>query len=301
MSRSDSEVVEMVNVCDVFIANERKRNRFVYEGIKENIINQGLKRPITIRPYNINGYKYALICGQGRLEAFIGHGEKTIPALIKHVDEETAHLMSLAENIARRNPRNAEFFAEIQRMKNSGLSEKDIGSKLGYTASWISSVLALLSHGEKSLLIAAESGHIPLYLAVDISRAADKDEQALLTRALEEGHIKGSQINKIKKILESRRHGNKGSMSSAYVPGKRAKKLTPQELADLYEKHVFEHRAVVMKSQAAKDKITAVGHIYSKLLANPDFVSLLKKNNITDIPTILGELMEKHKDKTHDF
>jgi ParB family chromosome partitioning protein len=301
MSRSDSEVVEMVNICDIFIANARKRNRFVYEEIKENIINQGLKRPVTIRPYNVNGYKYALICGQGRLEAFISHDEEQIPALIKHVDEETAHLMSLAENIARRNPRNAEFFSEIQRMKSSGVSEKEIGLKLGYTASWISSVLALLSQGEKSLLIAAESGHIPLYLAVDISRAGDKDEQALLTRALEEGHIKGSQINKIKKILESRKHGNKGSMSSVYAPGRQAKKLTPQELADMYEKHVFEHRAVVMKSQSAKDRITAAEHIYSKLLKNTEFVYLLKKNNINDIPTVLGGLKEKVKEKKHDL
>lgn len=301
MSRSNSGLVEMVDVCDIFIVNPRKRNRFIYEGIKENIINQGLKRPVTLRLYNANGYKYALICGQGRLETFISHGEKQIPAIIKNVDEEMAHLMSLAENIARRNPRNAEFFAEIQRMKKSGVSEKEIGLKLGYTTTWINSVLTLLSQGERSLLIAVESGHIPLYLAVDISRAGDKDEQALLTRALEEGHIKGNQVNKIKKILESRRHGNKGSMSTAYVPGKRAKKLTPEELAGLYEKHVFEHRAVVMKSQSAKDQITAVSHIYSKLLKNPDYLSLLKQNNINDVPAILGSLNEKNKENKCDF
>lgn len=300
MSKSDIEAVEMIDVCDVFIANPRKRNRFVYEEIKENIINNGLKRPITVRPYGIDGYKYALICGQGRLETFIGHGEKKIPALIKNVDEETAHLMSLAENIARRNPRHVEFFSEIQRMKNSGMSDKDIGLKLGYTASWVNCVLTLLSQGEKSLLKAVDSGHIPVYLAVDISRAGDTDEQILLTRALEEGYIKGSQINKLKKILENRRGGNKGSMSSAYAPGKRIKKLTPEELGDLYKKHVFEHRAVVMKSQSAKERVAAVCHIYSKLLRNHDFVSLLKRNNINDVPAVLGGLKED-KENEHDI
>ncbi|EPN2807516.1 ParB/RepB/Spo0J family partition protein [Serratia marcescens] len=295
MSKSDNEVVEMVNVCDIFVANPRNRNHFVYEEIKGNIINQGLKRPVTVRPINHGDYKYALICGQGRLEAFISHGEEKIPAIIKDVDEETAHLMSLAENIARRNPRSAEFFAEIQRMKGSGMSDKEIGSRLGYTTSWVNGVLTLLSCGEKNLLKTVESGHIPLYLAVDISRASDKDIQILLTTALEKGHIKGVQVNKIKKILERRNNGDKGSLNSAYSPGKKQKKLTPEELAGLYEKHILEHRTVVIKSQIVKERITAVSHIYSKLLRNEDFVSLLKKNDINDIPSILGSLKEERE------
>ncbi|WP_080950068.1 ParB/RepB/Spo0J family partition protein [Citrobacter amalonaticus] len=117
----------MIEVDSIYIANPRKRDKFTHEEIKKNIHLIGLKRPISVRKIAHEHYQYALICGQGRLEAYQQYGEKLIPAIIKNVDEETGHLMSLTENIARRNPRSAESLENIKQLKKDGLTDREIG------------------------------------------------------------------------------------------------------------------------------------------------------------------------------
>lgn len=296
MTESFDEQIELIDISSIYIANPRKRNKFIHNEIKENIKTIGLKRPVSVRPVNKGGYKYALICGQGRLEAYIEYGETKIPAIIKHVDEETAHLMSLAENIARRNPRAAELMEDIRRMKTNGLTDREIGLRLGYNSSWVNGVITLLSSGEKHLLRAFETGNIPLYLAVEISRSGDDETQALLTTALKEGHIRGGQIHKIRRILDQRKKGDKGSINTAFFPSKKQKKLTPEELAGIYQENINEQKAVLLKSTMVKEKILAVKQIFGHLLKNDDFLKLLYRNNIHDVPTLLDD-SEKHEEK----
>lgn len=296
MTESFDEQIELIDISSIYIANPRKRNKFIHNEIKENIKTIGLKRPVSVRPVNKGGYKYALICGQGRLEAYIEYGETKIPAIIKHVDEETAHLMSLAENIARRNPRAAELMEDIRRMKTNGLTDREIGLRLGYNSSWVNGVITLLSSGEKHLLRAFETGNIPLYLAVEISRSGDDETQALLTTALKEGHIRGGQIHKIRRILDQRKKGDKGSINTAFFPSKKQKKLTPEELAGIYQENINEQKAVLLKSTMVKEKILAVKQIFGHLLKNDDFLKLLHRNNIHDVPALLDD-SEKHEEK----
>ncbi|EOC3628549.1 ParB/RepB/Spo0J family partition protein [Enterobacter hormaechei] len=289
MMKSFDEKIELIDISDIYIANPRRRNKFIHNEIKENIKAIGLKRPISVRPVHDGDYKYALICGQGRLEAYIEYGESKIPAIIKHVDEETAHLMSLAENIARRTPRAAELMEDIRRMKTSGLTDREIGLRLGYNSSWVNGVITLLSSGEKHLLRAFETGYIPLYLAVEISRSGDDETQELLTTALKDGHIRGGQINKIRRILAQRKKGDKGTVSTVFFPGKKQKKLTPEELAGVYQENINEQKAILLKSTMVKEKILAVKQIFGHLLKNDEFVNLLHRNNIHDVPALLGE------------
>lgn len=54
-------------------------------------------------------------------------------------------------------------------------------------------------------MAAFEAGNIPLYLAVEISRAPDESIQDSLTEALLNGTIKGKQINIIKRIIDNRK------------------------------------------------------------------------------------------------
>lgn len=289
MMKSFDEKIELIDISDIYISNPRKRNKFIHNEIKENIKTIGLKRPVSVRPVHDGDYKYALICGQGRLEAYIEYGETKIPAIIKHVDEETAHLMSLAENIARRTPRAAELMEDIRRMKTSGLTDREIGLRLGYNSSWVNGVITLLSSGEKHLLRAFETGDIPLYLAVEISRSGDDETQELLTSALKEGHVRGGQINKIRRILTQRKKGDKGTVNTAFFPGKKQKKLTPEELAGVYQENINEQKAILLKSSMVKEKILAVKQIFSHLLKNDEFVNLLHRNNIHDVPALLGD------------
>src|SRR5699024_7627856 len=96
--------LKVVEISKIFILNPRERNELIRKEIQENIENVGLKRPITIcyKTEPKNGYKYDLVCGQGRLEAYIANNQKKIPAIIIDASEEEALIMSLVENIARK-------------------------------------------------------------------------------------------------------------------------------------------------------------------------------------------------------
>ena len=63
-----------------------------------------LRNPVTLarRSEPVNGKPYDLVCGQGRLEAFVALGQKEIPAMVIDASREECFLMSLVENIARR-------------------------------------------------------------------------------------------------------------------------------------------------------------------------------------------------------
>ena len=99
------QILENIPIEKINILNPRERNRKIANEIKKNIEDVGLKRPITVsrRLDFTDGKEYDLVCGQGRLEAYIANNQTEIPAIIIDADEEETLIMSLVENIARRN------------------------------------------------------------------------------------------------------------------------------------------------------------------------------------------------------
>lgn len=284
---SDEKVV-LIETNKILVVNPRQRDEFTHKEIKENIRQIGLKRPVSVRRIIHDEYEFALICGQGRLEAYIHYQEAYIPAIVKNVNEETGHLMSLTENIARRKPRATELLDSVRQLKKQGLTDKEIGERLGYVISWVQGVSSLLEKGEKKLLAAFEAGNIPLYLAVEISRATDESIQDSLTEALLNGTIKGKQINIIKRIIDNRKNGNKGSTNKTFATKRVQKKYSPEELAVMYQKNSDEHKEIQAKARYSRETLMLVKEIFRQLTQNNDFCELLGNNNITDMPEILS-------------
>lgn len=156
----DSGDVVMIPIEAITVMNPRVRNGKVHQEITENIQRVGLKRPIEVRRIGRDGNRYALVCGQGRLESYKLLGQTEIPAIVLDADEESGHIMSIVENVARRNPRASETLTQVAALRQKGYSDAEIGKKIGCTASWVNNVANLLEKGEKRLLSAAEAGHI---------------------------------------------------------------------------------------------------------------------------------------------
>lgn len=76
MNRRQS--LENIPIEKINILNPRERNRKIANEIKKNIEDVGLKRPITVsrRLDFTDGKEYDLVCGQGRLEAYIANNQK---------------------------------------------------------------------------------------------------------------------------------------------------------------------------------------------------------------------------------
>ncbi len=154
--------VRMIPIDRIDVLNPRDRNKRVFEEIVGNIKTIGLKKPITVTPRTgeDGAERYLLVCGEGRLSAFRSLGEAEIPALVVTVSDEDAFIMSLSENIARRQCRPLEILAGIKQLRDKGYSPKDIATKTGLTAQYVVGILTLLQQGEERLLIAVETGRV---------------------------------------------------------------------------------------------------------------------------------------------
>lgn len=283
--------IEMISIDDIEVVNPRVRNAKIHRVITESIEDVGLKRPITVRRVDMgSGEKpYALICGQGRLESYKLLGQTEIAALIVDVDEETGHVMSIVENVARRSPRAGEALEQVRSLRSRGYDDAEIGAKLGYEKSWVNNVGILLDRGEKRLLVAAEAGQIPLNLAVSISRSSDSEVQKLLLDAYESGEIKGRKVLAVRRILEQRmRSGKQGRMS--FRSGSSKRPMTPEDLAKLYQRDTEKHQLVQKRAEHTQGALLLAQQIFKELFSNHQFRELLKREKLTSIPRPLIDL-----------
>src|SRR5579859_814854 len=105
-----------IPISEIRIVNPRTRDKRRFEAVVNSIATVGLKKPITVaqRSRSEDGTQYDLICGQGRLEAFLRLGQATIPSNVIEASKEDQLVMSLVENIARRPPSNKDLFQEVR-------------------------------------------------------------------------------------------------------------------------------------------------------------------------------------------
>ncbi|PTW61677.1 ParB/RepB/Spo0J family partition protein [Breoghania corrubedonensis] len=124
MPSSVNQHIEMIPIAQINVLNPRARNKKVHREIVANIEAIGLKRPITVSSRSDAGaQRYDLVCGEGRLEAFRMLGETEIPAIIVDASEAECFVMSLVENIARRQHRPIDLMHEIGSLHKRGYTD----------------------------------------------------------------------------------------------------------------------------------------------------------------------------------
>jgi len=134
--------LRMVPLERIDVLNPRDRNARVFEQIVTNIQSLGLKKPIVVTPRpSGDGVRYLLICGEGRLKAFKSLGQSEIPAIVMSVDDESAFIMSLTENIARRKFSPLELLAGIEQLRDKGYDKKAIAEKTGLSMDYVRGIL----------------------------------------------------------------------------------------------------------------------------------------------------------------
>lgn len=289
-SAADAPEVRMIDVASIEVLNPRERNDKVFDEIVVNIKRVGLKKPITVtaRPDQDGTERYLLVCGEGRLKAFRLLGEAKIPALVVHVDDEEAFIMSLAENIARRQCRPLELLAGIEQLREKGYNPKAIASKTGLTTTYVQGVLTLLHQGEQRLIVAVERGEIPLNAALAIVGAGDDDKaiQTALQEAYEAGTLRGKSLLDARKVIDRRKTLGK-SMSHA-TPRKR-EPVTSSSLVRTYQKEVERQKLMVKKAEFTQHKLLFVVSAFQQLVADDHFLTLLRAEGLDSMPKQLAE------------
>src|SRR6202007_1530903 len=204
MSGADRDPdIAMIPVAQISVLNPRARNKRVFQELITSIAHLGLKKPITVSRRAADA-GYDLVCGQGRLEAFVALGQSESPAIVIEASEEDCFVMSLVENLARRHPGSLELMREIGALKQRGYTNAEIAAKIDFTPDYIAAICYLLEHGEERLLIAVERGIMPANIAVEIARAPDGDIQRALAEAYENKLLPGNQVLAIRRIILQR-------------------------------------------------------------------------------------------------
>lgn len=292
------EEVKMIAIDRIRILNPRHRDRKKFEIIVQSIKNLGLKKPIqaSLRSaQETDEPGYDLVCGQGRIEAFIALGHKEIPAVIVEISKEERLLRSLVENMARRHPAPLALIHEIERLKANGYSNLQIGKKLDIADTMVAGLIALKNAGEERLLDAAASGRIPLGVAMDIAKADTVEMQRELLKAYEDKKLNQVSIRTVKRLIDQRRFAGK-QRDSNNRPGR--KKLTSAEsLVNAYRRESQKQKLMIRKAKICDAKLVFIVTAFAKLLADENFVNLLRAESLFTMPKYLwAKLGTNHKE-----
>ena len=140
-----NDEVIMIPIAEIHVLNPRHRDQKKFEVIVNSIKTLGLKMPITVSLRAENepaGLKYDLVCGQGRMEAFIALGHLEIPAIVVEISKEERLIRSLVENIARRYPATMDLIREIERLRADGYVNRNYGGNYDHGNAWKSDMQA---------------------------------------------------------------------------------------------------------------------------------------------------------------
>ncbi|EJL37356.1 ParB-like partition protein [Caulobacter sp. AP07] len=279
--------VRMVPVDAITVINPRIRNRRIFQELVTSIAHLGLKKPITVsqRP---GKQRYDLVCGQGRLEAFMALGQPEIPAIIIEASEDDCFVMSLVENLARRQQTPLELVRSIGALRERGYSYQEIAGKVDFSPEYVYAICYLLENGEEKLINAVERGVIPHTVAMEIAKAKEGEVQQALAKAYEEKAIPGNQVLAIRQIIEQRNASGKG-LHHRNGPHRPKGRVTSEALIRAYQRETDRQRQLVKRASLTQSRLMFVTNALKRLLADDHFVTLMRAEGVGSVPTALAE------------
>ena len=292
-----NDEVKMIPIEQIRILNPRHRDPKKFAVIVQSIKNVGLKMPVQVsrRPANENeAAGYDLICGQGRLEAFIALGHKEIPAIVVEISKQDLLIRSLVENIARRYPQPMDLIREIERLKALKYSYHQIGKKLDVSDNLVRGLMSLKSAGEERLLEAAVTGKIPIWVAVDIAKTDTLETQRELLKAYENKKLDYLSLKYVKGLIEQRRLI--GKQRTGRVPGIKSK-TSVESMMSAYRKESQRQKLMIKKARVCDARLSFIVTAFNKLLADENFFTLLRAESLATIPKYLSvKLLPERKE-----
>jgi ParB family chromosome partitioning protein len=290
-----SDEVTMIPIEKIRILNPRHRDKKRFELIVQSIRNLGLKKPIQVSLRSVvEGEEpgYDLVCGQGRLEAFLALGHKEIPAIVVEVSKEERLLRSLVENMARRLPPPLALMNEIDRLKAQGYTNVEIGAKLDIADSTVGGFIALKKAGEERLLDAAISGRIPLSIAMEIAKADTPELQRELMKGYESKQFNYVSIRVVKRLIDQRRFAGKQREAN---PQARKSRTSVESLVNTYKRESQRQKLLVKKARLCEAKLLFVVTAFGQLLGDENFVTLLRAEGVAEMPKYMHDRLNEQR------
>jgi ParB family chromosome partitioning protein len=288
--KAATKQIKTIPIDQIRFLNPRVRNRRNFQEIVQSIARVGLKRPITVSPRKAetDSASYDLVCGQGRVEAFIQLGQAEIPAIVIEAEESDCLVMSLVENCARRQHRAIDLLADITTLRGRGYNEREIAGKIGVTPEYVHMISKLLESGEERLVTAVEAGIIPLNMAIEIAKSNDEDVQRALTQAYTEKKLRGKKLVAVRRLIEQRRRRGKHVHDSNFGRRDAAKRpLTSESIIRVYRQEADRQKLLIKKAEVTQNRLLFIVEAIRTLRDDENFANLLRAESLDSMPAFL--------------
>jgi ParB family chromosome partitioning protein len=291
MTNGNSEIkIVLIPIEQIKVVNPRVRNKKIFKEIISNIAELGLKRPVTVtRRETAEGARYELVCGQGRLEAYQALGQTEIPARVVDASTEDCMVMSLVENLARRQHRAIDLLHDIEGLKGRGYSDAEIAGKTDLSVEYVRGVIRLLEKGEQRLLRAVESKKIPVSIAVEIAGADDSNMQSILQQAYEKKLLRGHKLIAARRLIEQRQRRGKGLKINTK---RKHQTLSSASLVRTYQQDVDRKRFLIRKATTTRERLIFMKEAVRRLFSDENFINLLRAEGLDSLPRNLSRRLQ---------
>lgn len=190
--------ITMIPVDEIKFFVRRSRAALPYSRLKESIRDMGLKIPISVRDISSlprverrrqdgsgGTYKYELICGQGRLQAFRELGLREIPAVIHDVAEVEIVGRFLAENVMRKKLSWVEKAQLIKFDVDCGMTPEDIAKRYFITRHHVLKYLRILKGASVEVLEQAQNKELSINDA-EVLTVLPPEEQNIVVEVMKD-------------------------------------------------------------------------------------------------------------------
>lgn len=213
------KVYKQIDINRIEANGNQPRKVFDDEKIEElamSIKENGLIQPIIVRKYNRN---YQIIAGERRFRACKLAGLKTVPCVIKDIDDKQVDTYAIIENIQRENLSPIEEARAYKTLiETYNMNQTELANKVGKKQSTIANKLRLLklSEGVKDALKAKQitERHARAMLSLD-----EDKQQAILQEVLKKSlNVKQTEslINKPPKEKSKAKKGPRKAVSQNF-------------------------------------------------------------------------------------
>ena len=197
---------------DVISPNPDQPRRYfdpdgLYE-LAESIRVHGILQPLSVR--RKGGGRYELIAGERRLRAAMICGLEQVPCLVLEVSRESSCLLSLIENLQRRD---LDFWEEAKALERLttvyGLSEEEAAAKVGKSQSAVANKLRLLRLPQEVLALLRKHGFTERHARALLRLPTPEAQAAGADLLVKEGWTVARTEKYVEEVLRNQTKGKK--------------------------------------------------------------------------------------------
>ena len=197
---------------DVISPNPDQPRRYfdpdgLYE-LAESIRVHGILQPLSVR--RKGGGRYELIAGERRLRAAMICGLEQVPCLVLEVSRESSCLLSLIENLQRRD---LDFWEEAKALERLttvyGLSQEEAAAKVGMSQSAVANKLRLLRLPQEVLALLRKHGFTERHARALLRLPTPEAQAAGADLLVKEGWTVARTEKYVEEVLRNQTKGKK--------------------------------------------------------------------------------------------